>query len=1189
MYGALLSLLEFASIKEVPTETDMAEQRSKQDWLLLVGLFCFFFSGTAGLLYQVVWTRMLTQIFGNTTYAIATVLSAFMAGLAIGSYVFGKIADRGKNDFLLYGILEAGVGVYGFAVPWLFTLAQRVYGPIFGLNESHPFLFNLVLFGLSFVLLVFPTLLIGATLPVLSRFFVRSFAQFGRRVGDLYATNTLGAVIGCAAAGFFFIPTLGMRATVFLAAAMNLVIALLILIADRLRDKAPQTLAADAASVEAAPPSLEASSSSLRWIILLSFALSGFASLVYENAWTRALTLVIGSSIYSFTTMLVTFLIGLALGGFIYARFMGEREARLSTFGLIELWVGLAALATIPLFERLPLIFVRLLQGFGDTFTVFLYLQVFLSALVMFIPTVLLGMTFPLVARLFTQSLYRVGSGVGSSYSANTVGAVVGAFAGGFILIPNIGVQNTIIFAVVMNLVIGCWLVLSDPRLAQLPRYALGASVLVLAVAVPFRMPRWDRHILTSGVTIYNDRYEGLPTDSLRIEDMKRDDVLYYKEGLTTTVSVHRITGSEYLYFKSNGKIDGSYGDALSQLMTSYIPMMLHPKAEQALTIGLGTGMSAKALATFKSLKEIEVIEIEPAMIEASKFFDRAWVPMEKLPANVDLPADGSESRVWYDRSENRLYYKGVMEEEERSRLMKLSEDKDYRGAVDRLYRYARHSRHSSVLEDPRVRVIPTDGRNYILATPKFYDVITAEPSNPWIAGIANLYTREFYRVINSKIKDDGVFAQWIHNYSMSPDDFRMVFRTFAEAFPHVSLWSMKESDFLLIGSRRPRAFDYAAVKAIYDQNAMLRSDLDYLGLSDVYAVQGFYRMDRETMLKFSKGADINTDDGAELEFSAPKNLRRPTTTLNQRLMAPHLAEGPPWLKNGRPAEVTEALHHYYLAESYSASVAQSRALKELEDAIRLDPKNPKFHLLQAKVLLDQDKSSEGAKALLKALDLDRSAATQVLAMSDELYLPDAKEVYGKVIALGTQEVLPYLGLGNIALHGGDLKEAEKWFTPARDLQPQHPAVLLAWGRLAAAQAKEEKNPERMKKMFEHARELLERSMSKGEESATLHSELGLVYARLATWDAAAKSDGQAQEKAARETQASELWEKAAKSYEQALRMRRRRNDWRLELGNIYAQLGRISDAELKYRQVLALSPDDVGAARGLEAIGKRF
>ena len=583
--------------------------RSKQDWLLGVGLFCFFFSGVAALMYEVAWVRMLTQIFGNTTYAIATVLAAFMAGLAIGSYTFGKIADRRKNHFLLYGILEAGVGIYGFLVPWLFIVAQKAYGPIFVLNETHPFLFNLILFFLCFVLLVFPTVLMGATLPVLSRFFVHSFSQLGRRVGDLYATNTLGAVLGTAFAGYFFIPTFGMRQTVYLAAVMNLVIAAVILIVDRLREKAPVEIAPATVATAAAESNPGERPSRLGWLILTAFAFSGFAALVYENAWARALTLVIGSSVYSFTTMLVTFLIGLAIGGFLYARWMGEREVRLSSFGLVQLWVGLAALATIPLFERLPLIFVRLLSGFGDTFDVFLSVQIFLSALVMFVPTVLLGFTFPMVARLFTQNLYRVGTGVGTSYAANTVGAIVGAFAGGFILIPTIGVQNTIIFGVVTNFLIGCLLVVADPRLSQFPRVALGAAVLILAVLVPLRMPRWDPHVLTSGVTIYHDRYDNLPLDSLRLEEMKRDDILFFREGLTATVSVHRIPGSDYIYFKSNGKIDGSYGDALSQLMTSYIPMLLHPKAERAITIGLGSGMSAKALATFDTLEQIEVIE----------------------------------------------------------------------------------------------------------------------------------------------------------------------------------------------------------------------------------------------------------------------------------------------------------------------------------------------------------------------------------------------------------------------------------------------------------------------------------------------------------------------------------------------------------------------------------------------------
>ena len=1127
-------------------------QRTKQDWLLAVGLFCFFFSGIAGLIYEVVWTRMLTQIFGNTTYAIATVLSAFMAGLAIGSYLFGRIADWGKNDFLLYGLLEAGVGVYGFLVPRLFELGQKLYRPIFGLNESYPFIFNLLLFFLAFVLLVFPTLLMGATLPVLSRFFVRSLGDLGRKVGDLYATNTLGAVLGCAFAGYVLIPQLGMRKTVFLAAAINLIIAAVIIIVDRIRNRRGEAIAEPAEAVAATEMSLAETPSWIGWVVLISFGLSGFAALVYENAWTRALTLVIGSSTYSFTTMLVTFLVGLALGGFFYARFLGEREARLCTFGFIELWVGLAALATIPLFERMPLIFVRLLHGFGDSFNTFLSLQVFLSALVMLLPTILLGLTFPLVARLFTQSLYRVGSGVGSSYAANTLGAIVGAFVGGFILIPFIGVQNTIIFATVVNLLIGCLLIVADTRMFALPRFTLAAAVLVLAVLTPFRVPRWDQHILTSGVTIYNDRYEALPTDSLRLEEMQRDDVLYYREGLTVTVSVHRIPGSDYLYFKSNGKIDGSYGDALSQLMTSYIPMLLHPTAEHALTIGLGSGMSAKALATFKSLKTIEVIEIEPAMIEASRFFDRASVKVAQLPAGVNFPKELA-GRLWYDRENTLLYFKGVMEPAERSQLMTLSEDLDYRGAIDTLYRRARNSRHSSVLEDPRVRVIPTDGRNYILATPEQYDVITAEPSNPWIAGIANLYTREFYQVIRSKIKDDGVFAQWFHNYSMSPDDFRMVFRTFAEAFPYVSLWGMKESDFLLIGSKREQIFDYPRVKKIYDSNPMLRSDLDYLGLSDVYAVQGFYRMNREGFQAFSKGADVNTDDGAQLEFSAPKNLRRPTTELNRKLMAPYLLDAPPWLKD-KPQWVPVAMHHYYMAQSYVASVSLERALKEVDEALRLDPRNPKFYLLKLKILLDQDKSSDGAKAALAALALDPGSASDILALSDDFYLPDAKVVYGKVIEMGSREVLPYLGLGNIALHSDDLKEAEKWFDQARALQPDHPAVLMALGRLMAAK----ENPR-------EAKELLERSNAKGEDSATLYSELGNVYSKL------------------------QMWDKAADAYKQALRMRRRRNDWRLALGNAYAQLGRRREAERKYREVLAFSPDDTDAWKALEAIGKKY
>lgn len=1059
----------------------MPDNRLRQDGLLIVALLCFFFSGLAGLVYEVVWTRMLTQVFGNTTYAIATVLSAFMAGLAIGSYLFGRVADRGKNDFLLYGILEAGVGIYGFAVPWLFQAGQQVYIPLFRLNDSYPYVFNLLLFFLSFLLLVFPTLLMGATLPVLSRFFVHSFTHLGRRVGDLYATNTLGAVLGCALAGYYLIPTLGMRATVYLAATFNLGIAALIFVVDRLREKTP---------VEALPPPVEASGavadsgaapSSLGWVVLLSFAASGFAALLYENAWTRALTLVIGSSVYSFTTMLVTFLVGLALGGFFYARLLGERRVQVSTFGAIELWVGLTALATIPLFEKLPFLFIRLHQAVGDSFPLFLTIQVLLSGLVMFLPTLLLGMTFPLVARLFTQSLYRVGSSVGTSYAANTVGAIFGAFAGGFIVIPRIGVQNAILFAVSINLVVGWFLVVADPFLRRATRYALGVVVLVLMVLIPLKTPRWDRFILTSGVTIYSDRYEKLPSDSLRLEEMRRDELLFYREGLTATISVHRI-GKDYLYFRTNGKIDGSHGDTLSQLLTGYLPLLFHPKAERTAVIGLGTGMTARAVGDFP-VREIEVLEIEPAVVESSAYF-----------------AD----------------------------------------------------KNGKILEDKRVRLIPTDGRNYILATPRQYDVITAEPSNPWIAGIANLYTREFYGVVKSKLKQDGIFAQWFHNYSMSPDDFRMVFRTFVEAFPEVTVWGMKESDFLLLGSRREQVFNYPALKELVAKSETLKEGLRELGVTDVYGILGFYRMGKKEVLAFSEGADLNTDDGAQLEFSAPKNVGRSTSELNRKLMEPFLVPAP-WLNPGA-AGLSQGARHYHLAEAYAANDWHSRALEEVEKAIGLDPSNVDFYLLKMKVLLEEDNSAEAATAALKALERSPKAIRQVLGMSQEFYLPQAEAVYRKIIGIGSKEILPYLGLGNIALHRGDVKEAEKWFEQARRINPDHPAFLLAWGRLHAAKGKDKE-----------AKTFLERSKELGEDSSTLFGALGDVNFKL------------------------QLWQEAAEAYTQALRLNRRNTAWRRSLGVALAHMGKTKAAEDKLREVLALDADDAEAWKALQTLGKRY
>lgn len=1033
---------------------------------------------------------MLTQVFGHTTYAVATVLSAFMAGLALGGYLFGSVADRSENDLRLYAILEGGVGLYGLFVPWLFKLGEKGYLRFFGLNELYPIVFNLLLFSLCFFLVALPALLMGATLPVLSRFFVSNLGQLGRQVGELYALNTLGAVVGTGLAGYYMVPSFGMQFTVYAAAGINLAISVLILFVDQVGRKhwqhSPNTSPADTGTrVDTV--------SWQRRVLLLSFGLSGFSALVYENSWSRALTLVIGTSVYSFTTMLMTFLVGLSLGGFLYARLLGGRLVKLSLFAFFQLAIGLSALATIPLFERLPVVFLRLVAMFGDIFSLLLFSQLLLSAAVMLPTTLLLGATFPLVVRLVTQDLYRVGRGVGKSYAANTAGAIAGAFAGGFVLIPLLGIQETILLAAMINLLAGALLLFLDVGLRRCWRYALAGAVTAILVLVPVNMPRWDMHVMTSGVAIYNGVYRQFPTDSLRLELMRRDDVLFYREGLTATISVHQSPPAsraqiamglpeQARILRTNGKVDGSHNDALTQLLIGYIPALLHADVRTAAVIGLGTGMTAKAVAAFP-LHRLDILELEPAMVEAASFFN------------------------------------------------------DVNG---------------NVLDDPRVRLVLTDARNYLLATQNHYDLIASEPSNPWVAGVGSLYTREFYKGVATKLNKDGIFAQWFHDYSMSPNDLRMVLRTFATVFPHVSVWELHRQDFLLVGSYENQVFDHAALKKIHAKNATLRKDLQDLELAHPYSLLGFYRMGREEARAFSAGATLNTDDGAQLEYSAPKNLLWDSSELNHRLMEPFLAESP-WARNAN-MEIPESCRHYYLAQGLRASGQYRNALERVARAIALDPSNPGFYVLKAKILLSLDRGALALEAALQGLDRSLKVLPEVLKLSEAFDRPEARAaLYQKAAELRAPGIVPYVGMAMIALLLGAVDEAEAWLEDAKQRHPEHPGVLETAGLLMLR-----------KGALERARSLLEQAEAAGRDTVLLHAALGEVYLRL------------------------NLWHDAVRSYRRALRHDMTNTDWRRSLGIAFARSGRRQEAENTFREVLSLRTDDPKAWTELQRLSTR-
>ena len=305
-----------------------AQREARQ--IIAAVFVCFFFSGATGLIYEVLWTRLLGLVFGHTVFAITTVLSAFMAGLGLGSYLFGKIADRHAHPLRLYGTLEAGIGVYALLTPVLLSKAEAFYIPLYRSLELSFFAFSVAQFLLIFLILLVPTTLMGATLPVLSRFFVHDIAALGGQVGRLYAFNTFGAVLGTYLAGFHMIPTLGIRISLLLAAVGNIGIGALAVVFDRHLSQLGFQ-----ASVSSPPggrgegreaplhlgPSAPRQSFPIGvWLAVIGLGISGAASMMYEVAWTRALALIIGSSTYAFSTMLVTFLTGLALGSYLFSR-----------------------------------------------------------------------------------------------------------------------------------------------------------------------------------------------------------------------------------------------------------------------------------------------------------------------------------------------------------------------------------------------------------------------------------------------------------------------------------------------------------------------------------------------------------------------------------------------------------------------------------------------------------------------------------------------------------------------------------------------------------------------------------------------------------------------------------------------------------------------------------------------------
>ncbi|MFN7974507.1 MAG: fused MFS/spermidine synthase [Acidobacteriota bacterium] len=551
-------------------------------------LVLVFLSGAAGLIDEVVFTRRFVQIFGSTSWALSTVLAAFMAGFALGAYRWGQAADRKASAIRLYAKLELAIAVSALAIflvlPRLMPLFQALYDLSSRSFASYTAARFLVLFGLVLV----PTTCMGATLPVLARALHGSESRIGSSVGLIYAVNTLGAVFGTVLAGFALIELLGLTATVACASALNVLAALGVLVL--LRGGVP----AGAAETPVALP--DAFDASLRRAALAATFVSGFASLGFEVVWTRILIFYVTGTTYAFTIMLATFLVGIALGSFVFSRGVDFEKRPRAAIAVAQILAALMALLVVWILSALP-------QGReyprpeGPTWMAIVAKHFAWSFSVMLLPTVCIGGTFPVACRMAVRSPSSRSRDVGQVYTANTLGAILGSLGAGFLLVPLFGLER------------------SNRILAG--ALALSASFLLVPV-----LRGWGRALGLVPAAAFAALLAIVPGRRQLIDLDPGEKLTFYREGSAATVGVVEEASGERRLLIDNIFVAGSHPLMLTdQKSLAHFPCLLHEDPRRVLSVGFGSGGASYSFTLYREVKEVDCVEIVPDVPAAADQF----------------------------------------------------------------------------------------------------------------------------------------------------------------------------------------------------------------------------------------------------------------------------------------------------------------------------------------------------------------------------------------------------------------------------------------------------------------------------------------------------------------------------------------------------------------------------------------
>jgi spermidine synthase len=569
----------------------------------LIRLYLLFvLSGAAGLVLETVLLRQFAWSCGSSAAATALVLAAFMAGLALGNALFGPIADRSARPLRLYGLLELGIGLSGATLVWLLGAGRELFLAPLRMLESGVGQ-RAAEFGLAFLLVLLPTLLMGGTLPAVSRYVIRESERLAGSLGLLYGLNTLGAAVGVYLAGFHLIELMGVSNSAYLAAGINLMVGVAALLIDRGISPAVG-MGLQAESLEEEKANAGSPGRAIRSACMIVAGISGLAVLGYEVVWTRLLSLLMRSFTYSFALMLSLFLLGLVLGA-LALRIFGDRLRRpVETLGWVQLVMGAyvaACLLWMPTYlTPVP----------ASSFTAFLFGSALRASIVVLPPTILSGVALPLAVRSFSRSLKMVGRDVGGVYAVNTAGGIVGALLAGLLLLPWLGAPHSLALLASLNAAAGLLLfvTLRSGILRQLLAALLVAACAFGSVAAP---ERFTRAFLEAS------------SGSERIREL-----LYFNEGATDTVAIVR---KDYSFHDHRAKSLITNGFAMAatvkpvwryMALEGHLPVLLAEEPRDAMLVGIGTGITLGAVASHPGLRTITAAELSDGVIEGLRYFE---------------------------------------------------------------------------------------------------------------------------------------------------------------------------------------------------------------------------------------------------------------------------------------------------------------------------------------------------------------------------------------------------------------------------------------------------------------------------------------------------------------------------------------------------------------------------------------